>query len=300
MRRDLFGLLLLCLFACKKDKFAPNIPTTQKSQSSQSTPQTPNRFDSLAWPEVTTADKFFYAPRLAPTMLAAVEAKKVPFQLLSEATKAGAAEEFLQQGLPPANLQTTPTTQGADLPNLARNALALGPQSAQWKSFEDAARDKGTPLRLAPFFPPGAVRVANEQIEIRFQMEDGLEWISYLACKAILRASAEIRTDFLGGSPSAAYRWTPGEEELCLWALEGTRENLRTQANMGRAPKTEPSLERLDEAARAGHVRGFVMVEFLLPRRGSLDGLSEAELNAAVEYTLSHALSRGSLASAPD
>ena len=81
--------------------------------------------------------------------------------------------------------------------------------------------------------------------------------------------------------------WTAGEEELCLWSLLGSREHVKTQASMGRTPSPDPSLIRLDQAAKSGHVLGFVFVEFLLPRRGSLAGISDKQLEAAVVYLLS-------------
>ena len=279
-----------CLLSCHTQK-TDTLPQTQ-TPTTQAAPQTPNRFDSLAWPEVTTSDRLFFATRLAPTFLEALDAKRITLAMLSEATAPNTLAPFLSQGLP--EVAEAPSDSAPkDLAAVARAALLLGPASVQWATLEASLAAQQKALRLTPLAPPGEILLEPAKITIRFQMTDGFEWFSYLVCKAVLRGNEDLRVEFLGEQAKDPYTWTAGEEELCLWSLVGSREHIKTQANMNRAPSPDPSLVRLDAALQKGHLLGFVLVEFLLPRRGSLAGLSEKQLDAAVTYLLSEALTTG-------
>jgi hypothetical protein len=287
MRALLLGVCW-CFVSCHTTK-KDTTPTTLEAPTTQSAPQTPNRFDSLAWPEITTSDKFFLASRVAPTFLEAIESQQITMPMLSDPTPPKSLEVFLSVGLP-APSEETISISSNNLAGLARLALSQGSSSEQWKALEAAANAQQKSVQLAPLYPPGDIQIEGNKITVRFQMSDGFEWFSYLVCKGALRGNEELRLAFLGETKSSTYAWTPGEEELCLWSLIGTREHIKTQADMGRTPSPDPSLVRLDEAAQKGHVLGFVMVEFLLPRRGSLAGISTKQMDAAVDYLLSEAV----------
>src|SRR5262249_7614302 len=161
----------------------------------------------------------------------------------------------LEEGLPPAPGAPQSAPSGGDLEGQLRAALQGGQEA-----LLAAASASGKKLSLAPLRPPGEITLSGSSIEIGLDRGQGLEWFSYLSCKALRRSDANARAGMLGESERASYRWTAGEEELCLWALEGTREHLK--AEVDHAPSPDPSLARLDAAATAGHMRGFALVEF--------------------------------------
>lgn len=293
MTRSLLLAAALLSLACPKPKPPPRaLPAPQEDPA----PSTPNRFDSLAWPEITTADKYAFADRVAPALFTAIEREKIPFAVVPLDDLRVPLEPFLREGLPAAS--PAPSVAAGETPEaLAAAALLQGPDGEAWRALDAALLAQGKRSRVLSLQPPGAIALDGPRIMIAFDASLGMEWFSYLTCKALLRSSGALRQNLIGADPTLPYRWTPGEEELCLWSLLGTREHLRAEAGLGRAPQEDPSLLRLDAAARAGHVRGFVLVEFLLPRRGSLAGLDDDELRAAAKYLLAHALETNSLAS---